>query len=473
MQDHHFKARMKNKQNLLIVGLLTPLQVSALNLALTSCNSKIHNLHHITKTPVDSNSLGYISYHLISYDQMYYLQPETISEVPVDAEILDALAQYEPTLLKMLDRVYPQKKRYRYFDLKRHLYYAYLSYWITFFTKNDITKIIFHNIPHEGYDYVIYMLAKYYDIPIRIAYQLQVIDSYIIADDIKSLFTELEAAHHNLENDDIHLNDLSPRMQREYQLRMQKSMPFYMQPKKKSLLKHIYHHLQRKYFPISERDKMMANELIHPSLKYVRQTTLESPYIYFALHYQPEMTTVPLGGVYADQFLAIQLISKALPKNMKLYIKEHPAIYKKRNPSGRFTEFYKKIAALPNTQIVPQTLSSFKLIEKSQAVATITGTAGWEALFLNKPVLVFGNIFYQHCPGAYPIHSYECIQKAMDTIFLHKQKPKQQSLIKFLKILDDKTKNGVVDFTYLNTSLTNKEQLIKQLSLSLKSMLTN
>lgn len=100
---------MKNKQNLLIVGLLTPLQVSALNLALTSCNSKIHNLHHITKTPVDSNSLGYISYHLISYDQMYYLQPETISEVPVDAEILDALAQYEPTLLKMLDRVYPQK----------------------------------------------------------------------------------------------------------------------------------------------------------------------------------------------------------------------------------------------------------------------------------------------------------------------------------------------------------------------------
>ena len=49
---------------------------------------------------------------------------------------------------------------------------------------------------------------------------------------------------------------------------------------------------------------------------------LNKSYYYFALHLQPEATTLPNGGIYAEQILAIRILSKLLPDNTYLYVKE-------------------------------------------------------------------------------------------------------------------------------------------------------
>ena len=45
--------------------------------------------------------------------------------------------------------------------------------------------------------------------------------------------------------------------------------------------------------------------------------------------------------------------------------------------------------------------SSMELIKKSSIVATVTGTVGWEAIRLLKPVITFGNAYYNFLPGVF------------------------------------------------------------------------
>ncbi len=49
--------------------------------------------------------------------------------------------------------------------------------------------------------------------------------------------------------------------------------------------------------------------------------------------------------------------------------------------------------------------STYDLIEKAELVATVTGTAGWEALCMGKPVLAMGTAWYRELPGAFHFSS--------------------------------------------------------------------
>ena len=47
-------------------------------------------------------------------------------------------------------------------------------------------------------------------------------------------------------------------------------------------------------------------------------------YNYLFLHYQPEASSIPLAGMFADQMIAIEKINSKLKENECLVIKEHP-----------------------------------------------------------------------------------------------------------------------------------------------------
>ena len=49
------------------------------------------------------------------------------------------------------------------------------------------------------------------------------------------------------------------------------------------------------------------------------------------------------------------------------------------------------------------------LIIKSEFIFTITGTVGWEGILLNKPVIVFGKVFYEHFPGVIKFENWDLI----------------------------------------------------------------
>ena len=123
------------------------------------------------------------------------------------------------------------------------------------------------------------------------------------------------------------------------------------------------------------------------------------PYVYFPLHYEPERTTNPDGGVFHDQLRALAQLRAFVPPNIAICVKEHPSQFNARmiGHQGRTARFYKAITAISGVKLVSETVSSAKLILNSQAVATISGTVALEAAILGKRGLVFGGAWFDGC----------------------------------------------------------------------------
>lgn len=164
------------------------------------------------------------------------------------------------------------------------------------------------------------------------------------------------------------------------------------------------------------------------SVTKYKDINLDTDFIYFALHLQPELTTNPLGYEYDDQLLAIERLSSIVPENWKIYVKENPIQgYYQRDPF-----FFERLKKIKNIILVEKTFDTMTLIKKSKFVATITGSVGYEAVCEDKPALIFANTWYSSLPGVCMYHEgisvedimgqnivHEDIQSTMNEIFSH------------------------------------------------------
>lgn len=112
-------------------------------------------------------------------------------------------------------------------------------------------------------------------------------------------------------------------------------------------------------------------------------------FAYFALHTEPEAYPMVLAPFYVDQVWLAKQIARSLPLSFKLYVKDHPAMMGLR-PRSYYTELKK----IPNIRLIDPSVSSLALIQKSKLTLTLTGTTGWEAVLLKKPVIIFGSMYY-------------------------------------------------------------------------------
>ena len=104
-------------------------------------------------------------------------------------------------------------------------------------------------------------------------------------------------------------------------------------------------------------------------------------------------------------------------------------------------------------------VNSLDLIKNSLAVATVTGTAGWEGFLNGKPVLMFGNYFYQDAPGVFKVSSSSEIKNVISEISSKKYKSPSIVQIKaFLMAVQDLTFEGWVDNRYHSNSRISYEQ---------------
>lgn len=131
------------------------------------------------------------------------------------------------------------------------------------------------------------------------------------------------------------------------------------------------------------------------------QPSFDTSYIVFFLHYQPEATTSPNGGIFANQFLCIETLLKNTPDNVMIYVKEHPNQFMShlQGHTKRIKEFYDDLVRNPRVRFVPMELDSFTLMKNALAVSTVTGTVGWEAAVKKKPVIIFGLVWYERMKG--------------------------------------------------------------------------
>lgn len=129
-------------------------------------------------------------------------------------------------------------------------------------------------------------------------------------------------------------------------------------------------------------------------------------FVLVALHYQPEATTDPAGGSFADQAVFVRQLRDVLDRagysDIEVLVREHPRQIARAAPalgeSGfRSAPFYIELDALPGVSFVSRSISMSELIERSTLVATVNGTAAWEALRAGRPAITGRRTWYGDC----------------------------------------------------------------------------
>jgi hypothetical protein len=135
---------------------------------------------------------------------------------------------------------------------------------------------------------------------------------------------------------------------------------------------------------------------------------MDVKYVYFPLHYEPELVLLVQSQDYLDQLNTIQNISRNLPSNVQLVVKDHPIMVGRRKP-----EFYKTILGIPNIVLVDAKENSIDIIKASLGIITIIGSAGMEGFFHNKPVITLSDAFFNFLPSVKKINSFNEITQAV------------------------------------------------------------
>ena len=125
--------------------------------------------------------------------------------------------------------------------------------------------------------------------------------------------------------------------------------------------------------------------------KYAEKTLENEKFIYFPLQSEPEASILMNTPFYSNQINLIEVIAKSIPINYSLYVKEHPL---QKIKLWRSIDDYKKIKNIPNVRFLHPNVNAQEVLEKSQGVISISGATGFEALFHHKPVILFGDEYY-------------------------------------------------------------------------------
>jgi hypothetical protein len=100
----------------------------------------------------------------------------------------------------------------------------------------------------------------------------------------------------------------------------------------------------------------------------------------------------------------------------------------------------------------------------------VTGTAGWEALFAEKPVLLFGYFFYQYASGVFTIDTVEDAKSAVNKI-VEGFRPTVRDLRRFHRAVQDTAVRAYADEFYKPVSSVTPEQNAKNLAAALITQL--
>ena len=323
-----------------------------------------------------------------------------------------------------------------------------------------ISHVIFFEIPHLAIDYALYLVSKKLAIPTLILTQKipgKIFSMWDISD-----FGNLQMDENimmdgqgsqvdvNLFYMDASWQERSPRGQLNLSklFRLLRNI-IYAQPKLlvspfdlfavmkrtnkvirtlpdwRDITKFAYSEAQMQYF-----EKLSEFEGNEPDLN--------SKFIYVPLHLQPEMTTSSLGGKFVDQALLIESLSKILPHDWRIYVKENP----KQSCYDRGYSFFQRIRALSNVTWVPADTDTNVLSARAKIVATVSGVAGWEAIKLGTPAIIFGVTWYASMPGVFKYHDHIDIEEVAEFEI------NKEDLEKSISYLFSKTHDGNIDKVY-------------------------
>ena len=136
--------------------------------------------------------------------------------------------------------------------------------------------------------------------------------------------------------------------------------------------------------------------------------------VYFPLHHEPEISLLSASSEFNNSMELIAWVSKSLPANILLVVKEQPYSYGIRSKN-----YYDNLRRIGNVVLAHPATTSWQWIKCSVLVTTFVGTAGLEAVFHDKPVLSAGkHQLINHLPTVRYINSFDSTKKAVKELLL-------------------------------------------------------
>jgi hypothetical protein len=346
-------------------------------------------------------------------------------------EITDSIHRHWDTLMSLMVRsAWRQLPYYQ----SRHRIYGLYTFFVWYLQHHDVCGLLMSESPHQIPSYLLYTAARELGIPTPMFCQTSFPGYIYLTDEIGGPVRDLSASDGlRADGDQTGLEQFPDAAAKVHALRTldpEETVPDYMRQQKvresswlnrfrhpnrpgsRNAKPTLYGHARRivkgLIYPWSEKARTLNQG--RQFYSQIADENIKTPYVFVALHYQPERTTNPDGGIFDDQLLMIRYIASAVPNGWTVCVKEHPSQFYHfmGGHLARTSEFYESVRGLKNVQFLPVDILGPKLMANAEVVATITGTIGFEAAMRNIPVLAFGRPWYRDCPGV------TCIETAGD-----------------------------------------------------------
>lgn len=413
---------------------------------------------------------------------------ENISNYLLDVDFIKKMIPYEMQAIQMMDRMDRDRHSFSFMERQRH-FRLLLRKWSYLLDYLDVDVVISATVPHRVYDYAIYFLCKQKGIPFFAFRETAFIGRIIPVDNLHKVNSNLgqtssaDVISKETLPEDIQAN--LDKLRKDYDAAEPSYMKQHVSRDKKdqsligninkviskmklstkkvigkegiltvgfpsfNKLKHLS--IEDSYTPLlthitrKVKGVRYKNKLRRYYQSIISQVDYRKKYVFFAMHYQPEMTSNPAGDIFADQTLCIDTLLKYLPNDYHIYIKEHKSQFYAHTDghTSRMRTFYDDVLKYDRVTFVSLDEDVFKLIENAAGVSTVTGTIGWEALAKGKPVIIFGMSWYENYEGVLKVKNSQDAQK-MSTFIKHFQFDE----VKLIEYLHSLCENSTVAYYY-------------------------
>jgi len=323
-----------------------------------------------------------------------------VFELSIEENIFDSQVELDQTDLMIYNQLVTRRgSYYNNYPMVRDEFFYLVKRAENLLMSSKPNYIVFSNIPHEGFDYILYRVAQKLNVKVIICHQSIFSNRFFLFETIEDygIFETSKKNDYPVIDLDSYFNEGLSYMKGVAGFSPLPELIYYKCADyidrisfKKFLVTGSFRHRALKFLELfdnyvySQRKKRFFSKDISELI------SRETRYVYFPLHQQPELTTSILGGIYEDHLLAIEHLTKLLPEDVMIVVKENP----RQTNRYRSSSFFKRLLNIRNVFLVKSSTSSEYLLRNSLCSATITGTIAWESAVMNKYCIVFGNTWY-------------------------------------------------------------------------------
>lgn len=379
------------------------------------------------------------------------------------------LRPFEAETLAMMERIDPA--RCQTYQQRRNLYIFLVCYWIDVVNTLEPEYFYSKEEPHEVVDFVLFNVCKLFGVKIIMGTRTSLPGVVLLPRECQSKLEKSSLIISNYHRTETLRNFVRNRINKPHE------MPTYMADKEKnnkkglkqtsrlSYVSRLIFDLKYIVYQFILLSRLFKSSILNEKISYivsdelskrassysnfqffkrisseyhkVANPNIPSNFVYFPLHAQPEKSTSPLGGRYNNMAIAVAMAAKALPVGWTLCVREHPSQFRQDHYAhiGRDRNYYRRLAGIPNVQLMSMDADHDSLLNRSKCVCTITGSVGWEAVLKLKPVMIFGDAWYTSAPGVVRVGTVEECKRFFESLSVLRSAISEKSIVEYVDYL--------------------------------------